>query len=423
MQPDHQQISQLSKQLYKASKSIRILRHISWPPQVRDAFFANNAQKLPSVEYPKFDPSNTLEQLTAIQPELDALTGHEAQPWLQRQAKALETSAHILANSGTRAFFDYSQQLYGTPNTPLTDGMATSLTLAKQFDSLIESFATIDLGAPDDACHLAENVAQQMRQAVSDAFGDSAPAVLIEDNLSANALAGAKRIRIKRTACFTDRDIVQLINHEAYIHVGTSLNGLAQTELPMLAASHPGTTRTQEGLAVFAEFITGTMDIDRMRRLSDRVLGIQMAIDGADFIEVYRYFLKHVENTEQAFENTRRVFRGGVLTGGAPFTKDNVYLDGLVRVHNFFRAIVATKRVDCLPLLFCGKLDLEDIPMLCNLANDGLLKMPKYLPPWATDKRFLLSYLAYSSFLNGIDMSKVKNHYNSLLENTPLVKP
>ncbi|MFT7660279.1 MAG: hypothetical protein ACI89S_001392 [Gammaproteobacteria bacterium] len=260
-----------------------------------------------------------------------------------------------------------------------------------------------------------------MRTAVALAFGDDAPKISVESDLSANAIAGARRIRIREGACFTDRDIVQLINHEAHIHVGTSLNGLAQTHLPLLAASHPGTTRTQEGLAVFAEFITGTMDIDRMRRLSDRVLGIQMAVDGADFVTVYQYFLKRVSDKEQAFENTRRVFRGGVLSGGAPFTKDNVYLDGLVRVHNFFRAIVATKRVDCLPLLFCGKLDLEDIPILCGLSNEGLCIAPKYLPPWAQDKRFLLSYLAYSSFLNGVDMTKVKAHYNGLLENTPTV--
>ena len=90
----------------------------------------------------------------------------------------------------------------------------------------------------------------------------------------------------------------------------------------------------------------------------------KQCIDGADFIEVYRYFVERVKDKEQAFENTRRVFRGGVITGGAPFTKDNVYLNGLLRVHNFFRAIVSTYRVDCLPLMFCGKLDLDDIPVL-----------------------------------------------------------
>ena len=73
---------------------------------------------------------------------------------------------------------------------------------------------------------------------------------------------------------------------------------------------------------MFSEFITGCIDVNRMYRISDRVIAIQMAIDGADFIEVYRFFLERKGKTKnQAFEDARRVFRGGVLTGGAPFTK------------------------------------------------------------------------------------------------------
>lgn len=105
------------------------------------------------------------------------------------------------------------------------------------------------------------------------------------DKLSSNALTSANLIRIRRDTRFTDRDATQLLNHEAYIHVATSINGCAQDALPILAAAHPGTTRTQEGLAVFAEIITSTMELDRLRRLVDRVFVIQMAIDGADFIE------------------------------------------------------------------------------------------------------------------------------------------
>jgi hypothetical protein len=61
------------------------------------------------------------------------------------------------------------------------------------------------------------------------------------------------------------------------------------------------------------------MELDRLRRLADRVFAIQMAIDGADFIEVYRYFLERTGQPDQAFENARRVFRGGMMVGGAPF--------------------------------------------------------------------------------------------------------
>ena len=403
MNNSNQRISDLSARLYQASKEIRIIKHISWPVEVCESFFRSKAQQLPEIQYPRFDPSNELMQVSSIQSELgDAAVDQ----WLNRQAQVLATSALMLSASGTEQFFKYSRELYGAPADPLTNGMTTSLALAQQFDALIESFSNVDLGAPPNADRTAEDVAEEMRRDVQKAFAENAPEVTVVDQLSANALAGPKRIRIRQGAQFSDRDVVQLINHEAHIHVGTSLNGMEQDLLLMLGASHAGTTRTQEGLAVFAEFITGTMDIDRMRRLSDRVLGIQMAIDGADFIEVFRFYENRLDNEEQAFENTRRVFRGGVLTGGAPFTKDNVYLNGLLRVHNFFRAIVSTKRVDCLPLIFCGKLDLEDIPVLSQLAKEGLCKKPKYLPPWASDKRFLLSYLAYSSFLNHIDMKK-----------------
>lgn len=67
---------------------------------------------------------------------------------------------------------------------------------------------------------------------------------------------------------------------------------------------------------MFAEIISGTIELDRLRRLADRVFSIQMAIEGADFLQVYDYFLERTGNPDQSFENARRVFRGGVITGG-----------------------------------------------------------------------------------------------------------
>lgn len=241
------------------------------------------------------------------------------------------------------------------------------------------------------------------------------------DTLSSNALATPAAIRIRRDARFTDRDAAQLLNHEAYVHVATSLNGRAQTDLRILAAGHPGTTRTQEGLAVFAEIISGAMELDRMRRLADRVIAIQMAIDGADFLQVYEYFLERSPSEDQAFENTRRVFRGGVVSGGAPFTKDVVYLFGLLQIGNTVRAAFAAGRSDCLRLLFCGKLDVQDIPVLCQLAAMGLLRAPRYLPPWVKDPRYLLALLTYSTFMNKMEVQPLHAFAEQLLADAPIV--
>jgi uncharacterized protein (TIGR02421 family) len=413
---EKKRIGRVSDLLFKATRTIRILSHISWPASVRDDFFSNGANALPEVRYAPYDPGESLALVREARRHIRSSTVDD---WLNRQATAIESSARLLSLCATPGFYTVSSELYGTPQQMLPDQANTSFALATQFGRMIDSFAGIDLGAPADACYLADGVAAEMQKSVRKMFGDAAPEVQVVDELSANALAGPKRIRIRRSACFTDKDIRQLIQHEAYIHVATSLNGLSQPFLKILGAGHPETTKTQEGLAVFAEFITGSIDLDRMRRLADRVLAIQMAIDGADFLDVYRYFLDRSGGEEQAFENARRVFRGGVLTGGAPFTKDVVYLDGLLRVHNFLRVIVSTGRADCLRLLFAGKLDIEDIPALFELTRAGMCQEAKYLPPWADDLRFLLCYLAYSSFLNGIDLGQMKLHYESLLRGIP----
>ena len=416
---DTERIAPLIELLREAEAPVRVLRHLAWPASVRAAFFAGGARRLPRVAYPSFDPRPSRAALARFRERLgtpDDVVSH----WLARQADAIEHGALLLAHAGRDQFLEHSRALFGLPGDVQPDEQSSTLGLARQLDGIIESLSHLDLGAPPPACHSASGLAESMRAAVVERFGEDAPEVIVVDELSANALAGPENIRIRRDACFTDRDVDQLIQHEAFVHVLTSLNGRAQSGLAILGTSHPGTTRTQEGLAVFAEFITGAMEIDRLRRLVDRVIAIQMALDGADFLEVYRWFLERTDDPGQSFENARRVFRGGRVDGaGVPFTKDIVYLDGLLRVHNFMRTAVSLGRVDLLRLLFVGKLDIEDIPALAELRARGLCRDPGWLPPWVADPRSLVSYLAYSSFLNTIDLDRLRAHYAQLAAAAP----
>lgn len=413
-------IVEAARALREAERPIRVLRSVSWPRSTKLEFFERGARELPSVTYAPFDDH------AEVRARIAKAEGHivgegPIQDWLRRQATAIAGAANLLAARGTPEFLTHGAQLYGLPKDPLPDGLSTTLDLAHTVDGVARDVASIDLGAPAPACHLASGVARRLQQEVQARFGADAPSVEIVDELNANAIAGARSIRIRRNANFTDKDVEQLIQHEAFVHVCTSLNGRQQEHLPILAAGHPGTTRTQEGLAVFAEFITGAIEPDRFRRLADRVLAIQMAIEGADFLEVYRFFQTRAHTDEQAYENARRVFRGGVLRGGAPFVKDVVYLDGMLRVLNFMRSAVAEGRADCLLLLFCGKLDLLDLPALSHLQAAGLCRPPKYLPPWLEDRRFLVAHLTLSRFLNRVDMNKVRDHYRELLSD--IVRP
>ncbi|BDX04804.1 flavohemoglobin expression-modulating QEGLA motif protein [Planctobacterium marinum] len=407
--------------LEEAERPVRILSHLGWPASIREQFLADGCKKMPQVSYPEFDAGQVCAITNKLVQQFSPFEKDPVADWILRLAKDVESGALMLAATGTPEFLQHSRTLYGLPKDALPDENTTCLGLANQFINASATFANFDLGAPAPACNLAETVAEEMRRAVNKMFGDIAPTVEVVEELSANALAGPNRIRIRKAAHFTDLDVKSLIEHEAYIHVGTSLNGLAQPHLPVLAYSHPASTCTQEGLAVFAEFISGNWELDRLRRLADRVFAVQMAVDGADFLDVFGFFKQRGISNEQAFENSRRVFRGGVLTGGAPFTKDIVYLDGLLRVHSFLRSIVISGRADLLQLLFCGKLDIEDIPALAVLTEMGLCKAPQFLPPWAKDMRYLVSHLVYTTFLNNAYQSKLNEHYNQIINTSPIV--
>jgi len=406
-QAEADKLSQAATALWRAERPLRVLRTVAWGPEVAQGFFAAGAKNLPEVSYTAIDPDEPLQGVAAARALVQGSSPVHA--WLKRVANTIETTARLLATVGTQEFHQHSVTLFGEPKRPFLDGVNTPLDLAIRMDEVLSEFDHCDLivdGTPPSLP--VEELKAQIELGVKQLFGDRAPIIEIVDDLSAKAVAGANRIRLRRNALFSDLDAIQLLHHEAFIHICTSINGKAQTRFPILGAGHPGTTRTQEGLAVFAELAERAMDPLRMHRLADRVFAIQMAIDGADFLELYRYFLKRAGNEFEAFENARRVVRGGVVSGGAPFTKDGVYLEGLLRVHNYLRVVVKAGDVRLIRALFIGKLDLEDMPAILMLDDAGLLEKAQFLPPWIHDLRPLVTYLTYSRFLNQIDLGAVE---------------
>ncbi len=397
-----------------------MLSALAWPAEVREQFLAGGAQRLPEPEYTPVDPTNVLDGVAAARRLLRP--GSVVDDWLDREATAIESTALMLSSVGTPAFHAYSRKLYGVPNQPLRFDPATPLELAEKVHPSIDELSVASLLPPVVRTRTGEEVAAFIESAVGDHFGDDAPEVLLVDELSANAVASTSRIKIRRDARFTAKDSAQLLNHEAFIHVGTGLNGRSRTDIPILAIGHPGTTRTQEGLAVYSEYVSGTLGMDRLRRLADRIIATQLVVDGADFIELYRWFLDRSPTPEQAFESTRRIFRGAPLTGGTPFTKDCSYLSGFLAVTTFIRAAFRAGRADTLGLLFAGKLDLFALPTLGELRSMGLVKPARYLPPWAADPGWVLAHLTLNTFMADIDLSAVTDAMSDVLAHCPTVE-
>jgi uncharacterized protein (TIGR02421 family) len=235
-------------------------------------------------------------------------------------------------------------------------------------------------------------------------FGEGRITVVLDPTLAAKAIAGMSRIRLRASALFSELDKNQLLQHEAFVHIATAQNGALQPNLKSLGLGAPRTTQTQEGIATLAELFTGSMDINRLRRLALRVLAVQQALDGADFIQVFEGFLAAGQSQDESFRSTQRVFRGADLRGGSAFTKDAAYLTGLLGVHTLLRLAIRDNRPELVGHLFAGRLSLGDTVRLAPLFESGWLTAPVHLPAWASDLRLLAANLAFSAFITRIQL-------------------
>jgi uncharacterized protein (TIGR02421 family) len=259
-----------------------------------------------------------------------------------------------------------------------------------------------------ELCYTAEHVAGILTTEFQRFFGSDAPEVVIDADLASKAAAGSRRVRIRAQTCFSELDVVQLIEHEGFVHAATALNGRAQPHLTCMALNAPRTTLTQEGLATIAELTTRAIDIARLRRLALRTVAIQNALDGADYLDVFRFFLESGQTDDESAHSAMRVFRGGDVRGGIAFTKDVVYLCGLTSLHTFLRKAIAENRAHLVRRLFAGRLALPDVIRLDEEFAAGHVVEPRFVPSWARDLHRLAAYLAFSAVINQIDLGAVE---------------
>jgi uncharacterized protein (TIGR02421 family) len=406
----------VSAEILEAQRPLRVLRSLAWTDDAEHAFFASGARELPKPVYRL--PPGVAEAGERFRTLRTALAGPGAiETFLRETCDAFSTASRMLLAVGTKDFYYHSVELYGRPASLTADRKTTNLDLAQHFAQVVDGVVgTAPISSPaDEETLTAEEVQPLLASRFARFFAGSGIGVEIVDGLASKAAAGVDGVRLARGARFSQRDLLQLESHEGHVHVATALNGRAQPILAFTGYPSPRTTATQEGLAVLTEFLTQSTSLERLRRLSDRTLAIKMAEDGADFCELYRFFLGRGHDEEAAYDCARRVCRGGLVTGGAPFTKDVCYLDGLLRVTNFLRVALVRGHLHHVPLFFAGKIDVQDVPLFGRLQREGVVSDPQFVPAWAQDLSYLTAFMSYAAFLGEVDLSAERRRYEDLL--------
>ena len=401
--------AEFDARLVAAAKGIRVLAILDWPPAVREAFLRSwdaGDPELPRHEYPAVSFTRESEELRKIAYAVDRQ--HPIGRYIYETARSYMAAASMLENIGTPAFTATSVEMYGKPGDRLGSGNLTNLDAADHFLKVSDEFVRSVYITEADYCLTPEFVAERLEEVVRPVFGDHTPQILVDPGLASKAAAGASRVRIRGNTKFAPLDIGQLAQHEVFVHSATMRNGMEQPHLKSLSLGAPRTTRTQEGLATLAELITSTMDLTRLRRIALRIKAIEMALGGADFLEVFQYFIEAGQDEFESYQSAMRVFRGGDVRGGICFTKDGVYVQGLIFVNTFLRKAIQTGKVDYPHYLFAGRFALGDVVQLEPWFKSGWISMPRIEAPWVANRHCLAAHLCYSTFANRIRLDDIE---------------
>ncbi|MFP4846688.1 flavohemoglobin expression-modulating QEGLA motif protein [Winogradskyella sp. PE311] len=192
--------------------------------------------------------------------------------------------------------------------------------------------------------------------------------IKISNNLSAAAMVlnNTQTLVLRKSHKYSLNQLKVLTNHEIGVHMVTTFNGLSQP-LKVFSNGLPNNVETQEGLAVYSEFMSGCLTIERLKELAFRVIAVDSLNKGYNFSDTFNLLNgQHKLNRDKAFGITLRVHRGG------GFTKDHLYLSGLKNVYKY------AKNDEDLGVLLTGKVTMEYVSTIKKLQDLGLAVEPKY---------------------------------------------
>jgi len=426
MLTEYQQvIHELSERIVAAQKPIRILDASKWDSEVQVQFFKDKFKKLPQIDdeyYQRknplqFDPVKKIEEFYDIERSIRRTLGQYSGVGsiMQRMCHEYSRVVEMLMARGTEKFTKISQELYGSSEDAFHIGAPTLKDLATLVTNTLANIKEQVTTEADQEIHSSEETVEILRQRLAGYFTDKNNLrVELSDGILADASAGAERIKIHAGLTFSAREIRTFEVHEGWVHLGTTLNGLAQPYCTFLSKGPPSSTVTQEGLAIITEVFTFASYPGRLKRLTNRITAVSMAEEGANFLDVFNFYRDQGLDEAESYLASTRVFRGSKPDGG-PFTKDLSYSKGFILIYNYVRLAVQRGLVNQIPILFIGKTTLEDIHILSDLVEEEIAVPPRYIPPQFRDLAALSAWMCYSLFLNKLDLGQLATDFKAIL--------
>lgn len=350
-------VFKVDKELFQLAKGINTLHYVN-PiniQQEQKRFLSNPNRYTPVFRYRQLgiDPYVFREKLYRL--PVSQIHDPILQGLYRATVNHMANKIDMIATVGTDKFLYNSLRYYGEP-TPADIANAHFILYSPEIPNLPEE---------EKSCITAEDCKRIFEEEAKSRNMDIR--VQLSNRIVAKAMVENDKttLLVNRNVQPTQVSLNALIHHELGVHMVTTINGKKQP-LKIFSLGFPNNTRTQEGLAILSEYLSGNLRVYRLKELALRVLAVQMMVSGMHFRQVFRVLTEnHEMNEATAFRLCARVFRGG------GFTKDYLYLRGLKDLLSYHQ------ENDLTPLL-CGKVSQEYTGVVKDLLVRGMIPKPHF---------------------------------------------
>lgn len=327
-----------------------------------NGFKQSSYSQSPQMRYPPFtndfiklqDALKHLPIAQVEQPLLEAL-------FLEKQ-RELSLLIDLVRMRDSAGFISLSLEIFGGSEPSLLRTAKSILKTVESEPPLLE-----DAGC-DDILAAAEHELAYYR----DQNPHFKPKVHAHADLNSHLMVSYGDLNISHSLREPKARIYPLVAHEVGTHMVTYFNG-CQQPIKQLSVGLAHYDSLQEGLATFAEYLTGYLPPSRLRVIAARAVACDLAVHRRSIAEIFTELKEEYRLSEHAaFDIAVRACRGGGLT------KDSVYLKGLIDV------LAYLANGDNLEDLFIGKFALNQHGILQELAALELVLPPALLPRYLT---------------------------------------
>jgi len=343
--------------LNRLVKKIELLNYIN-PiniEQEKRNFFSSKYNINPNFKYRRIDFDAHKLQQELFSQDVDSIKDPETRAFYREVIYDYSGLIQCIETIGNGAKFYYnSLKSFGTPTEKDVENAKFILHFEDEFDE--ELFPVFN--AEEAADYFGEFMKRY----------DFPFKLKFSTKISAAAMVqnNTQTLFLKKNHRFSANQLKVLANHEIGVHLVTTYNGMEQS-LKIFHNGFPKNLETQEGLAVFSEYMSGCLTLYRLKELSYRVLATDSLRKGFDFAATFDLLHNQYKlNREEAYTISLRAHRGG------GFTKDFLYLTGLKKIYDHYHS---GKDLDN---LLAGKVSLADLPLISKWQKEGLADSIKF---------------------------------------------